>query len=85
MDIGQTLDMSRPPARSKEYVQGTHEGNISDPIRRAVRAAKNARNKARVHPEGVHHLAMPVAGNQKAALRRLTLRGNRMARGGSRR
>ena len=64
---------------------GTHEGKITDPLRRDVRAAKNARNRARVHPEStVHHLAMPVAGNQKAALRRLALRGNRMARGNGR-
>jgi len=41
---------------------GTHMGRLVDDHAREVRAAKNARNRNRVHPKGaVHGLAMPAS------------------------
>lgn len=45
-------------------LESTHEGKLDEDQRRR-RVVKNARNKARVHPQGSHGLDMPVKGSQK--------------------
>ena len=61
---------------------GTHMGHLT-PEQRAIRAVKNQRNLARVHPVGSQHgLNMPEAGSNHRIHSQLFVRGNKLARGG---